>query len=78
MENDEIRMTNDETNLNHEIVMRLFQFGTLWEFAEATLRAFELRHSFVIRYSSFVILSSCPSVQSVVLLSEDDESNRLA
>ena len=48
MENDEIRMTNDETNLNHEIVMRLLQFGTLWEFVEATLRPFELRHFFLV------------------------------
>jgi hypothetical protein len=34
VENDEIRMTSDETNPNYQIVVRPFQFGTFSEFAE--------------------------------------------
>jgi hypothetical protein len=59
VENDEIRMTSDETNPNYQIVVRPFQFRTLSDFAEAPSEGFEMLilSSFDIRASSF--FSSC-------------------
>ena len=78
VENDEIRMTSDETNPNYQIVVRPFQFRTLSDFAEAPSEGFEIAHSFVIRHSCFChFFFVSIRVHSWLIISRG-ESNRLA
>jgi hypothetical protein len=64
-ENNEIRMTIDETNPNHELVVGLFQLGMLSEFTEAPCEhsSFVIPSSFDIRaWSFFLRVHSCSFV----------------
>jgi hypothetical protein len=54
--NDEFRNPNDERNLNVECLKACL----VAQDESSLIRSFEIRHSFVIRISKFVILLSVP------------------
>jgi hypothetical protein len=79
MENDEIGMTKNKINPNHEIALGLLHFGTLSEFAEAVSEhsGLVIPSSFVIRISSFLSYQ-CNPCNPWFSSSNYGESNRVA